>query len=376
MNPPEAGPNLRLVADDLTGALDSAAHFVEPGGAIPVYLEGRLPESLPLAFAIDAGTRERDGAAAAAIASRLGPVIAPRPGSIAFKKMDSLLRGHCGAELAATLRAAPDARFVIAPAFPFHGRVTRGGLQFELRQGAWHRVGEDLRAALESSGVAVRAARAGEPVPEGVSLWDAESDGDLLRIAGAGMGLDAPVLWCGSGGLAAALVRGQAPLAGAPRRPILGFFGSDHAATAAQLRACGEHVLRPEAGGADAPLISACLEASGVCLVAFSLPPGTARNAAHGRIALEVSRLARRLEPPRSLLVAGGETLRALCLSLGVDRLDVVGQRMPGVPVSVMRGGRWDGVRVVSKSGAFGDELLLRRLLGPDEARQGWGGAD
>jgi len=33
------------------------------------------------------------------------------------------------------------------------------------------------------------------------------------------------------------------------------------------------------------------------------------------------------------------------------------------VPASVMRGGRWDGVRVVSKSGAFGDPGLLARLL-------------
>ena len=73
--------------------------------------------------------------------------------------------------------------------------------------------------------------------------------------------------------------------------------------------------------------------------------------------------LALRLQPPRSLFVAGGETLRALCLALETDRLDIVGQLMPGVPVSLMVGGRWNGVRVASKSGAFGDDMLLRRML-------------
>jgi uncharacterized protein YgbK (DUF1537 family) len=62
-------------------------------------------------------------------------------------------------------------------------------------------------------------------------------------------------------------------------------------------------------------------------------------------------------------MVAGGETLRAVCHALGAARLDVDGQVIPGVPCSIMRGGRWDGIRVVSKSGAFGDPGLLSRLL-------------
>jgi D-threonate/D-erythronate kinase len=38
---------------------------------------------------------------------------------------------------------------------------------------------------------------------------------------------------------------------------------------------------------------------------------------------------------------------------------------MPGIPTSVLRGGVWDGLRIVSKSGAFGDAGLLARLLAP-----------
>jgi uncharacterized protein YgbK (DUF1537 family) len=367
---------VRIIADDLTGALDTAAQFASADSAIPVFLNGRLPAHLPRAFAIDADTREKDSSGAASVATRDAPLLAPRAGAIAFKKLDSLLRGHCGLELVATLRAAPVARCVIAPAFPFQGRVTRGGQQYAFRGASWHRVGEDLRATLESHGIAVRAARAGEPVLEGISLWDAETDDDLRRIADAGRKLSPPALWCGSGGLAAALAGGDVPVAGKPVRPILGIFGSDHPATTAQLGACGEHVLKlKDGGGASAALVSARLEGSGVCLVAFDLPTGMARFAASELIAREVAQLSRRVPPPRSLLIAGGETLRALCQSLATDHLDVIGQIMPGVPVSVMCGGRWDRVQVTSKSGAFGQDVLLRRLLGLDAAQRWASGA-
>ena len=355
---------VRIIADDLTGALDTAAQFAAPNHAIPVFLNGHLPATLPRAFAIDAATREKDSTAAVAVATHDAPLLAPKTGAIAFKKLDSLLRGHSGLELAATMRAVRVPHCLIAPAFPFHGRVTRGGRQLVLRAGSWHPMGEDLCATLESHGLAVRLARAGEPVPEGISLWDAESDADLRLIAEAGRKVPAPVLWCGSGGLAAALAGGKVPVVGGLDRPILGLFGSDHPATAAQLGACRENVLTlKDGGGASAALLAARLKGAGVCLVAFDLPTGMARFAASELIAREIAQLTGLIPPPRSLLVSGGETLRALCQSLGTNHLDVIGQMVPGVPVSVMCGGHWDKVQVTSKSGAFGQDMLLQRLL-------------
>ena len=358
---------VRIIADDLTGALDTAAQFATPRRAMPVFLNGHLPATLPKAFAIDAATRDMDSAAASMVAARDAPLLAPKAGAIAFKKLDSLLRGHCGIELFATLRAVRVAHCVIAPAYPYHGRVTRQGRQFALRADAEHPVGEDLRAALESHGLGVRPARAGDPVPDGISLWDAESDADLRRIADAGRQLPAPVLWCGCAALASALAEAGVPVAEGFERPILGLFGSDHPATAAQLGACREHALALKDGGAaSAALVAARLGGSGVCLVSFDLPTGMARFAASDFIAREIAQLTGRIPAPRGVLVSGGDTLRGLCLALGVGHLEVVGQMAPGVPVSVVRGGRWDGVRVTSKSGAFGHDQLLRRLLSLD----------
>ncbi len=359
---------LRLIADDLTGALDSAVQFAGKGREIPVYLGHRLPATLPAEFAVDSASREADAGSAAATASRLAPILAPSEGTISFRKVDSLLRGHPGLELAATLEKIQVPHCIVAPAFPHHGRVTRGGLQYIQSGGAWQRTGEDLRAALESRGGSVSLARPGDAVPRGISLWDAESDDDLRRIALSGSVLPGPVLWSGSGGLAAALsAPGRPPRAIAGiGRPMLGIVGSDHPVTTAQLGAAGVIDL-VDGAAAEAAHVSAVMGVTGVCLVRFIVPRGSSRAEASRLIAQGIGRLTAHIPLPRSLLVVGGETLRSLCHSLDTDHLSVAGELSPGVPVSRMVGGRWDGTEVISKSGAFGDGALLRRISSPKE---------
>jgi uncharacterized protein YgbK (DUF1537 family) len=353
---------LRLLADDLTGALDTAAQFVGLTGPIPVLWTTGAHGCDSAAF--DSGTRELPAAAAQARVAAMADVLAPQPGRIAFKKVDSLLRGHSGAELAACLRIVSPRRCIVAPAFPFQGRVTRAGRQYMSIGDAWRPVGEDLRETLAEAGVSVTAARPGDAVPEGVSLWDAENDADLAAIARAGLAADGSLLWCGSSGLAGALAGVGHPVPRSLARPVLGLFGSDHPVTAAQLLAAETHLVRLEDGGpVGAARLTEQLDAAGAALVAFDLPSGIGRSDAAAAITRELGALAGRIPAPRTLLVAGGETLRALCLLLGADRLDVQGQMLPGIPQSILRGGRWDGVTVVSKSGAFGEEGLLRQLL-------------
>jgi uncharacterized protein YgbK (DUF1537 family) len=367
---------LRLIADDLTGALDTAAQFVGSTGPVPVFWAGRLPEQLPPSAVIDSGTREQDDAAAAATARDLAGILAPQPGAIAYRKLDSLLRGHSGRELAAGLCAAPVRHCIVAPAFPFQGRVTRGGLQYRRMADGWQRVGEDLCETLVQQGLDVHRTRPGDAVPEGISLWDADTDEDLRRIAETGAALGTSVLWCGSSGLAGALAAMQKPISRGARQPvagpivgsitgpILGFFGSDHSVTAAQLDACGSYVLRlPDGCARNAERVARHLAEVGVALIGFDLPTGLSRAEAARRIDRDMDALSRHIARPRSLIVAGGETLRGLCQSLGADRLDVTEQIIPGVPRAIMRGGRWDGIDIVSKSGAFGEASLLQQLV-------------
>jgi uncharacterized protein YgbK (DUF1537 family) len=105
------------------------------------------------------------------------------------------------------------------------------------------------------------------------------------------------------------------------------------------------------------------LISDGVALVKFSLPERLSRTEAARRIAREMTSLISVLDPPGTLIVAGGETLKAVCLALGAEALQVTGRIVPGLPRSILQGGRWAGVEVISKSGAFGTRELWRDLL-------------
>ena len=357
-------PTLRLMADDLTGALDTAAEFVGLAGPVPVFWGSRPAHALPPSAALDTGTREGSAVGAAAAVEALAPAL--READIGYKKLDSLLRGHTLAEVAACFRACGWTRGILAPAFPYQGRVTRGGRQFaRAADGGWTPVSGDLVVALTGQGLPARTGRLDGPLRPGLTGFDAETDADLARVAELGRRAAEPVLWRGSGGLARALAGdAAAPSSDCLRPPVLGLFGSDRAATARQLATCGDAWLKLADGGpTGAALLRDRLATRGTALVSLDLPVDLDRGTAARRIADEFGRLVRTVPRPGTLVSAGGETLKALCLTLGARCLDAVGQVAPGVPRSVLRGGAWDGLDVVSKSGAFGADTLWRDLL-------------
>ncbi|KJC52477.1 four-carbon acid sugar kinase family protein [Bradyrhizobium sp. LTSP857] len=354
--------SVRLLADDLTGALDTAAEFVGLCGPFDVTWQDASSTPGALSLAIDSGTRERSKAESVEIVGRLAPLL--QGATIAYKKVDSLLRGAWAAELGACLRGGDWASCVVAPAFDYQGRRTAGGQQFaRTQQGEWHRVGDNLLDQLKQDGIEARLAGADTLSQGGVQVFDAESDLCLDRVVEMGRRMPGPVLWCGSGGLAGALARNHR--ADAPlqlKRPVLGLFGSDQPATASQLAACGEATIALAEGEGGAR-VQRKLADNGVAMVQFALPDGLSRAEAARRIASEMTALIAALEPPGTLIVAGGETLKAVCLALGARALQVTGRIVPGLPRSVLQGGRWAGVDVISKSGAFGPSELWRDLL-------------
>lgn len=356
---------VRLLADDLTGALDTAVQFAAPGRCVPVFEAVRAPLALPARFALSLGSRERPLRFHEQSLSRWAGLLV-EPGATVFVKLDSLLRGEPAGQLSIVHRICRPKRCIVAPAFPFQGRVTRGGLQYVKSLDGWSRTGEDMGAALEALGIAVRRCKPGEPVPPGVSLWDAQSNEELEQIVSAASGPGEQPLWAGTAALAAALARSNVPKVRTLSRPVLGVFGTDHPVTAAQLAACGEAVLRIDARDPHAGRQAARqLDGAGLALVHLQMPEGTPRQSAAEHIAVAIGSIAREVRTPTSLVASGGETLRALCEALGTEHLEAIGEALPGVPVSQFCGGRWDGVRVFSKSGAFGSEALLRWLLSP-----------
>ena len=125
---------IRLLADDLTGALDSAAQFASPSHPLPVtWSAASAHERGPVI--IDTGNRERSAEAAEAAFGAFIGVLDAAPCCVSFLKLDSLLRGHAGREIAACAKRWLGRSIIVAPAMPYQGRITRNGRQV-LVQGA------------------------------------------------------------------------------------------------------------------------------------------------------------------------------------------------------------------------------------------------
>ena len=202
-DPRAAFAAIRMIADDMTGALDTAAAFA--GLASPLRVGIAVQDSRSLV--LDIGTRERESEDAATAAQAAAALLAPAPGRLSFFKVDSLLRGHAGAELAAILATNRFDRVIIAPALPEQGRRTRSGRQVWIQGGTWTPTGEDLGEALAAAGHPV-AQLGPESLPDrGISLFDAETPDDLDRIVANGFAAGGSLLWVGSAGLARALAR-------------------------------------------------------------------------------------------------------------------------------------------------------------------------
>jgi uncharacterized protein YgbK (DUF1537 family) len=354
---------VRIVADDLTGALDSAAPFAAAGDPLPVFWDQAARSG---SYALDTETREGS--------SDSGEWIAHLHGTeLSFKKIDSLLRGRTVEEIAACLGSGRFQSAIIAPAFPAQDRITRLGRQYwrQAGQRAWQPVDVDLLLELRRSLPIVHARSARTFGADGFFLCDAETEEQLDALVAAGRRMTGPMLWCGSAGLARALAGpARSQQAFMPRAPLLLLIGSDHGVSRAQREAIEAHepglVTRLRSTG------HAAIEA-GVAGVAhrigqrassvLAVAPTGSRGAARTLRSTAIALVAAEMPRPGSLFVTGGATLYALLQALGADSLLVTGELMPGVALSRIQGSGWHGLPVVSKSGGFGAPDLLIRLV-------------
>jgi uncharacterized protein YgbK (DUF1537 family) len=354
--------SLRLLADDLTGALDTSAELVGQFGPLEVCWSASSIAPTQASFAIDSGTRELSSEQAFAVVSELAPKLAGA--TIAYKKIDSLLRGSWVAELDACLRTGAWDACIVAPAFVHQGRRTINGQQYaRAADGGWSAVGKKIVEQLRERKLEARQCNPFASLQPGIQVFDAETDDDLVRIVDVGKSYSGNVLWCGSGGLASALARGTGVWV--PDRlkgPLLGIFGSDHRTTSLQLAACEPVVIRSADVGADIERIKQAFS-NGVALVELKAPPAASRTEVAERFSQQIAALSRSIDRPGSLIVAGGETLKAQAIAVDARALRLLGRLEPGIPKSVIEGGMWSGVEVVSKSGAFGAADVLRKLL-------------
>lgn len=344
-------PSLCIVADDLTGALDAAAPFARRSmRSIILFDQTKLGEALATApHLVTVSTRSREMEPDAAFEAVRSFVAGVPSATRLFKKIDSRMKGNIEVEL----QALPVAPLLVAPAIPEFARLTR--------QGAVEGFGIEKPIDIGE--------RLGSFAPA-ASVPDIETDNDLIRALEA----HPDNTLVGARGLADALARlmtGRASaddIAAPKARKALFIIGSHDPITVAQA-----DLLRARAG------VTWVAAANGVA-PAFSLDaPVTVLQATPGEqtvSGIEVAdNLARSLPADLRawidlLFLTGGATAEAILAHLGIGMASVVGEALPGLPVT-----RVDGLTIITKSGGFGDRQTLVDLAAAIAAEGGgnWG---
>jgi len=410
-------PRLMIIADDLTGAADTAACFAQAGLRTVVALSlpetgfSRLRSQNPVSSyeVISLSTDSRQIAAGeAAWRTRRAALWLRKnglatPGTLFYKKVDSLMRGHPAIELTVMMEALGLDRALVAPAFPAQGRVTLAGQQVvgtgasarHIDLGQVFGLPHERSAAihwltLDQAGQAGRGWTAGEP---GLYIADAETEADLEALARAmlaGASMDPGIhLACGSAGLARALQRvafqpaNRTSTAGRPARanlpgrfawPVLVVAGSRAPALERQVEAArrsGIRVVVPgpsflESGAfrpeeSDSALALAGILRAGqpAILTTVGLPLSPLGDEIiAGRLASVAGGLVE-AGLVGGLVLTGGDIAAALCRRLGTNLIELHGEPVPGIAAGALLDGKSAGLPVITKAGAFECDLKL-----------------
>jgi len=125
-----AFPIIGIIADDLTGAMDSAGAMAAHDLSAEVFLDNRhdLGSATPDVICINTQSRLMPEPQAIEAVSSAAKLLMPSGCSRFYKKIDSTLRGNVGVELTAMMAAARKQRAFVCPAFPDRSRTVRNGI--------------------------------------------------------------------------------------------------------------------------------------------------------------------------------------------------------------------------------------------------------
>jgi uncharacterized protein YgbK (DUF1537 family) len=341
-----------IIADDLTGALDTGTPFVEAGLSVAVAIDiEALAEALacsPDVLVVNTASRALSGDEAAARIDAVAAAILAETSLILFKKIDSRLKGNVAAESIALASATDRETITVAPAIPdqqrftVNGAVTGRGVETPL----------PIRPIFPSSSFSV-------------DICDTSSDDeldDLVRRTDW-----TTTVAVGARGLGGALARSlaksvSAPAIFAPSAKTLFAFGSRDPITSAQIEhlanICRLLVIADAPAGELLPGAITQLPAVARCCGDQTAPPETvAAHFAEG-ICTTVERT-----QPQMIMMGGGDTALAILKRIGATVLIPKGEIEAGIPWFEIKDPHGRTIRCAVKSGGFGNINSLLKLV-------------
>lgn len=396
---------IAIVADDLTGAGDSAVQFVRAGWRTHLAM-GDAAAALAHArtadveaVAVTTHTRAMNaGEASAVIAQEMKRLKAAGVRRV-YKKVDSTLRGPFRAEIESARAAwGRDAIAVVCPAFPATGRTVKDGVlmvgdvpvtQTSAASDPVTPVTEaHIPTLLGGVGIAAEPGETAQALADRIMqagpvvVVDAVTADDLDLLAQAIVCLGDRALPVGAGGLAIPLARLWA--GEASRGVIVVLVTSQHSAARAQadaLQAAGARVFMPTlAQLADTDAWLAFKESTLAALddlaadTALVLAPDGRLEGLHSdRVAEKLGALTAavvRRAHAAGVVATGGDGARQVVNELGANGVALIDEVTGGMPIGTLTGGASAGLPVVTKAGGFGgDDVLVRAVRAIRERR-------
>jgi len=391
-----------IIADDFTGANDTGVQLKRRGIDTKVVLSSKLVNTGSSSFVIDTESRGLSGKEAY---SRVKDILNNIDFSVfkyVIKKVDSTLRGNIAEEIKAVDDVYQSELIIFAPAFPDLKRTTIDGIHMlnnvpitktEMANDPIKPVKEDNLAAIlkevyyekiihipldkvRKANINLSEAR--------IYTFDAVTNMDIKNIIRAGLDTGKRVLWVGTAGLADNLLEIQKKTA-----PVLSVVGSLSNITREQVKYAEEsgmvlvkipvHCIIEEKASADLYIKEAVksLEEGNDTIVLSSASYDSEEyiktNEAgkkKGMSQEEVSRFTQNLigSISRELLekvqisgvfLTGGDTAIGFFEHVEALGTSIVGEIAVGVPLMRLVGGPFEGLKIVTKAGAFGKKDII-----------------
>ncbi|MCI8577182.1 MAG: four-carbon acid sugar kinase family protein [Lachnospiraceae bacterium] len=387
-----------IIADDFTGANDTGVQLKRRGYPTEVLFAGK-PVHAQKSIVIDTESRNALPGHAYEIVRHSLDQVDFGQFRYVIKKVDSTMRGNISQEIKAVDDVFHPDLLVFAPALPAQGRTTMDGVQClngveicktELSKDPKNPVMEDNLVQLLRQVYQERVHLKYLPDVRSDSLsfcegrifvCDAESDEDLKRILGAARRDGRKTLYVGTAGMADNLMELEKPTL-----PSFGVVASISSVANEQMRYCERAgyamvkvpvaqvmlgAARPEEflrqtveylkKGRDTILLTDT--AYDRELIELSQEVGEKKGmdlaevgdyvrSLIGRIAREVLDAA----AVSGVYLTGGDTALGMLLNIGADGSEILDEILVGVPLVRVRGGSFEGMKLVTKAGAFGAE--------------------
>ena len=364
-----------IIADDFTGANDTGVQLRRRGFPTEVLFCGK-PMGADRSIVIDTESRTVHPDHAYEIVSHALEDVDFDSFRYVIKKVDSTMRGNIAAEIKAVDEHFKPELMIFAPALPDLKRTTVDGVQC-------------LKVILKR----LPDVRSDDlDFTEGrIYVCDADCNDDLKKVLKAVAKTGKKVLYIGTAGLADNLMELERP-----SLPALGVVASVSTVTNRQMKYCEEagikmvklpmhdilsgkedtesylkEVVDSLKAGKDTILLTNTaydrseLELSFEAGEALGLGPvetGDKVRSIVGRLAMEI------LEQVKvsGVFLTGGDTALGMLMNIEADGSQILSEIRVGIPLVQVKGGKYEGMKLVTKAGAFGADdaaaFALRKI--------------